>query len=964
MPSGTESTAKITLDISDLKAKIQEANRQIRLANSEFKAWASSMDESGSEADQLSAKISQLTKVHDAEETKLKALQDQYKLVAAEQGDTSAAAENLQIRINNQQAVVNKTASELRKYRSELDAVNAASGETANAVDDQRSAYDKLQDTISEQQSTLNKLKGEYTNVALEQGENSDAAKALAKEIDSLSKELNENQQKMKSAESAADSFDNTLDQVGDSADQAEGGFTILKGAVAEFAGNTLTSAVNGVKDFVSSLFELSEATEEYRSMMAKTQGSAESFGYSIEFATGKYEEFYKYLGDDQMSTNAITNLMGMKVSTDTVSDAANAAIAVWSAYGDSIPIESLTESINESAQVAQVTGTLADAINWAARSNEDWSAAMSGHSKAQAAFNAAIKDGESAEDAYSAALAACSDTQERAELIAQTLNQTYGASKETYDQTASSILDANEAELQLKDTQAQLGQAVEPVNTAFTNLKTQALDAIAPVVEKVAGKFSEFLNWMRETPGATSAVISVVTGLATAFGVLAAALAIQALINGVQKAFAALNITLMANPAILIATLIAGLVAALITLYTTNETVRNFINSAWESIKSVVTTVVTAIVNFFTVTVPGAIQNLINWFAQLPTNISNFITQVWTSVSTWAANMVSKAQEMGSNFLMNVVNFFTQLPERIGYFIGYALGSVVTWAANMIAKAKETGQNFLNGVINFIKNLPSNLANLLTSAYQRVMSWGSNMLSKARETGQNFVTNVINFIKNLPSNIATWLTNAVSKVTAWGGRLMSSGRGAANKLVTAVVDTVKSIPGQLVSIGSDIVHGIWNGISGAAGWLYDQVAGFASGIVSGFKDALGINSPSRVFKAESKWIPAGVGEGVTENEKAALTPVQKLTKKMREAAKGLSETLVPPNLKASLSSSVSGIRSTLGGAAASVSGGVTQTKEIVFNQYNTSPKALSRLDIYRQTKSQLFSAKGRLSYV
>lgn len=1009
MPSSVnESTAKFSMDISDLKAGISEANRLIKLANSEFKAASSGMDDWGSSADGLSAKIQQLTKVQDAEQKKLELLQQQYKLVAAEQGETSAAAQNLQIRINNQQATLNKTTAELNKYQQELDDVNSASGETAGAVDNQRSAYEKLQSTIDDQQAMLNKLKGEYTNVALEQGESSDAAQDLAREIQDLSSELSDNQKRLKDAESAADSFDSSLDDMGDSAGEAEGGFTILKGALADFAGNILTSAVGGIKDFVGSLFDLSEATEEYRSMMAKTQGSAESFGYSVEFATGKYEEFYKYLGDDQMATNAITNLMGMKVSTDTVSDAANAAISVWSAYGDSIPIESLTESINESAQVAQVTGTLADAINWAARSNEDWSAAMSGHSAAQAAFNKAIKDGESAEDAYSAALAACSDTQERADLIAQTLNQTYGSSKTTYDQLSGSILDANEAELELKQTQAELGQAMEPVNTAITNLKNKALEAIAPIVDTVAGKFEDFLTWMNETPGAAGAVVSVVGGLATAFGVLAGAMAIQALIQGVTKAFQALNITMNMNPFILVASLIVGVVVALTTLWNTNEGFRNAVTAAWNAIVSFLSSAVSSIVNFFTVTIPNGIQSLINWFAQLPTNIANFISQAWNSVSTWASNMVAKAVEMGMNFLTSVVNFFTQLPERIGYFIGYALGSVVkwaldmaakaketgtnflnnivsfftklpgkvqsfianaynnvvNWAKNMIAKAKETGQNFLNNVINFIKNLPGNLKNLITTAYNNVVSWASNMIAKAKETGSNFVNNVVNFVKNLPGNIKNQLTTALNNVIKWGSDIVNRGKSAATKLVNTVTNTIKGIPSKMLSIGKDIVNGIWNGISGAAGWLKKKISGFVDGIVSGFKSALKIGSPSRVFADESRWIPAGIAEGVEGAEDEAIAPIQALTKKMRNALSGATKTLIPDEIKTSLSTLTSGIKTNLRSDAVTTAGVVQETRDIIFNQYNNSPKALSRLDIYRQTKSQLFAAQGRLANV
>ena len=1038
---GDAITTTMDVDISGLKAGIQEANRQIRLANSAFKAAASEMDFVADSADGLQRKIEQLTAVHDAENKKLENLKLQYKAVSEEQGENSTAAQNLQIKINNQQATVNKAASNLAKYEQQLADVEAAGNETADATEDQRSAYEKLQDTISAQESELASLKTQYQSVALEQGENSDAARELAGQITSLSGDLQDNKSKLDSVKASANSFDvamsgmaDSTDEVGNSFDQLKskidsqeselsslkseyanvvmeqgknsssakqlasqidslsgelkqnksqmnelesaadsldnslddtgGGFTILKGAVAEFAGNVLTSAAGAVKDFIGSLFELSEATEEYRSMLAKISGSAESFGYSVEFAEGKYEQFYGYLGDDQMATNAITNLMGMKVSTDTVSKAADAAIGVWSAYGDSIPIEGLTESINESSRVAQVTGNLADAINWAERSNRDWSAAMSGHSAAQAAFNKAIADGESQEDAYSAALAACSDTQERADLIAQTLNQTFGKSKKTYDEMQASTIEANHAQLGLKDTQAKLGQAIEPVNTAITNLKTQALDAISPVIETVAGKFGDFLNKLSESPGAMSAVVSVVAGLATAFTVLAGAMAIQAIINGVTKAMKALNVTLAANPIMLIVTVIAALVAAFITAYTTSETFRNAVNTAFTMIKNVVTTVVTAIVNFFTVTIPGAINTVISFFANLPTNIANFLTSALTFVATWVPQMASKALEMGSKFISNVVKFFTQLPERIGYFIGFALGKIVTWVPQMAAKALEMGSKFISNVVKFFTQLPGKIATFISNALNKVKTWVPQMASKALEAGSKFLTNVVNGIKNLPSRVWSFLSNVISRAGSFVSSFARKAVEAAKNFATSLINGIKSLPSKVASIGKDIVRGIWNGITGMGGWIKDKIGGFADGLVKGFKDAVGINSPSKVFAALSKWIPAGIGVGIEDNAKAALNPVKKLSKKMTDQVKALKDAIVPEDVKASLQASVNGLKSKVAGAARSVAGTVQQTKEIVFNQYLNSPKALSRLDIYRQTKSQLFSAKRRLANV
>lgn len=281
-----------------------------------------------------------------------------------------------------------------------------------------------------------------------------------------------------------------------------------------------------------------------------------------------------------------------------------------------------------------------------------------------------------------------------------------------------------------------------------------------------------------------------------------------------------------------------------------------------------------------------------------------------------------------------------------------------------MIAKAKETGTNFLNNIVNFFRQLPGNVLNFLTSAINNVISWGNNLVSTGRSKASEFLTSVVSFFQQLPGRISSFLSSVISNVISWGSSLVSNGVNAASNMASEIVSAISSLPSQVMSIGTNIVHGIWNGISGAAGWLMDQVRGFASGIVSGFKKALGIKSPSRVFRDESEWIPAGVGEGIEDNEDAALKPVQAMTAKMRKAAAKLKESLVPSDVKASLTASVGRLRNGVTGVARTVAGTVEQVKEITFNQYNTSPKALSRLDIYRQTKNQLFAAKGRVQNV
>ena len=488
MTEKEEFTTKFKVDIAELKANFQEANRQIKLINSEFKAATAGMDDWSGSADGLSAKLKQLNNIHEAEIKKLDSLKQQYALIVEEQGENSKAAQNLMVKINNQQAAVSRTEKAINQYNDQLEEITASSNQA-------ETASQQLTKEINDQETELNQLKSRYKDVILTQGDASEEAQQLAAQITNLNADLQANKIKMADADDAAEKLLRTLDNTEAETKEASHSFTLMDGILAGLISHGIENAAEKVTEFIGSLFELGDATEEYRSMMAKVKGSANSFGYSVDFAKSKYKDFYAYLKDDQMATNAITNLMGMKVSTDTVSKAANAAIAVWSAYGDSIPIEGLTEAINESAQVGKVTASLADTINWAKRSNDDWSKALSSNHKAQDAFNKAIKDGQTQEDAYSAALAACSDTQERATLIADTLNQTYGKSKTTYDTLAGSLIDANKAELELKETQADLADTLAPLQTEFTRLQNKALKALSPAIEDVTDDFVELLE-------------------------------------------------------------------------------------------------------------------------------------------------------------------------------------------------------------------------------------------------------------------------------------------------------------------------------------------------------------------------------------------------------------------------------------------------------------------------------------
>lgn len=270
-------------------------------------------------------------------------------------------------------------------------------------------------------------------------------------------------------------------------------------------------------------------------------------------------------------------------------------------------------------------------------------------------------------------------------------------------------------------------------------------------------------------------------------------------------------------------------------------------------------------------------LNNVVTWFTQLPGKIQQFISSAWQNVVTWASNMVNKAREMAKQFLDNIVSFFTQLPGKIKGFIDSAWNNVTTWATNMINKAREVGQQFLDNIASFFTQLPGKVKGFLDSVITNVTSWASTMIQKAKDTASQFISNVVNTLTSLPGKFKEQLDAALAKVTSWGSDLAAKGRQAITSLIDAVKSAASNIASQVMSIGSDIVNGVWRGIQNARDHFFSQVKNFFSGLVDGAKDALGIKSPSRVMANEvGRWLPPGVVYGFEKALPGAIKTMQK----------------------------------------------------------------------------------------
>ena len=223
--------------------------------------------------------------------------------------------------------------------------------------------------------------------------------------------------------------------------------------------------------------------------------------------------------------------------------------------------------------------------------------------------------------------------------------------------------------------------------------------------------------------------------------------------------------------------------------------------------------------------TVTGFCTSVGQWFSDTATGIANWCTDTWNGISEWCGNLINDAVQAVTDWANDVGQWFSDTANNIG-----------TWCSNT-----------WNDISNWCGNLVNDGVNAVTDFANNCSTWFEN----AKQTVGNFVSDCINRIGNWARDMANNATNAA--------------RDFWNNLRNGLQAAVNGV----VQIGSNIVHGIWNGISGAAGWLWGQISGFCSNIVNNIKSFFHIGSPSRLMADEvGAPIVQGIEQGVEDQVK------------------------------------------------------------------------------------------------
>ena len=218
------------------------------------------------------------------------------------------------------------------------------------------------------------------------------------------------------------------------------------------------------------------------------------------------------------------------------------------------------------------------------------------------------------------------------------------------------------------------------------------------------------------------------------------------------------------------------------------------------------------------------------------------------------------------------IIDVLAELPGLIGEAFAEIVTDLVEWGQQMLSNASTAMSNMLSQVNSIIQELPGKIWTHLVNTVNKVVAWGQQMVSNASTAASNMLSKVSSTLQQLPGKVWDYLSQAAQKVVTWGTQLAQKGAAVATQLFNSIVNGLSSLPSKMAEIGSNIVSGIWNGISSGWNWLTNKVSNLANSLLDAAKDALGINSPSKEFADEvGRWIMPGVGKGLDKSMPATL---------------------------------------------------------------------------------------------
>ena len=611
------------------------------------------------------------------------------------------------------------------------------------------SAYDETKQKLDAYKQALSQLESKKQSGAQLTEQEERQYDSLKRSIMQCERQLDSYGNELADTTREAEASKTTLYKVGqtieDNADKLSNVGSKLSGAGTALSG--------GIVGAVGALTGLASSQEEAIQQSAQLETAWISAGGTAEQASSTYSAFYRILGDSASATEASQNLARLTTNEQELQQWTNIAAGAYATFGDALPLQNLAEAAQETAHTGTVTGGLADALNWSTASAEQWSAALSGHKDAQAAFNDAIDNGATKEDAFNAALQACGTEQERAQIITETLTGLYGEAGEQYQKTNEDLLASRDAQNEMNQSMQELGEAALPVKTAVTEIGTSLLNTLAPALESVIGWYKELSPEQQELVNNLALGALAFGGVTTAVGKTMEAA------EGVGDAFKTAGELWSGAKEVMGDTGFLGTIkdgfgkiaskggeiAGMLT---------GSLSSGWSSFTGLIAAHPIAL---GVGVVAAAVGGLTWFFTQTETG-----KQMWSDFTGW----ISEKWQGVQDFFAGVPEFWGGIWEQVSTGVSDFCTSCGEKWEQLKQGASDTWESIKTGASNAWNDLKTNVGNLAQGAVDTVSGWWNDLTSKTDDAFRKISSTVqddMNTAKTVGSSAAGALQAAMN---------------------------------------------------------------------------------------------------------------------------------------------------------------------------------------------------------
>lgn len=626
-----------------------------------------------------------------------------------------------------------------KEFRQNLANINQqlrTLGSEMQAVTSQFDANDRSQEALAAQTNVLNRQidaqqqKLQQLQHGLEEstrlyGENDTRTLRWAQAVNEAQAGLNRMQTQLGTLNGDLDDTSDSLDEAADASEGLGEQFSALTVAAGNLISDGIETLLDAVKNLASTVWNMDEATEEYRQAQGRLNTAFETAGYSSDAAFQAYRDFYGILGDTDAATEASQLLAQLADDEKDLSEWTRIAAGVSGKFGDSLPIESLIEAANETARTGTVVGTLADALNWA---------------------------GSVGEDDFNTMLESCSTEAERNQLIMETLATTYGDAADAFYRNNEVLVASRDAQTDLNDATAQLGTTIAGVKAELT---AEYLPTLTSLIGTLNGflsgnlNFGEAMSQLGQTAGqflqqVGQSVTELLPSLTDIFATIGAQ-APQIIATFAQGLMA--GIPQLSNAAISLIQSFAAYIEANLPQFL--QTALTFLTDFTGMIRENAGILVDAALDLISSLAQGIAEGIPTLVENIPTIVSNIAGVINDNAPKMLEAALNLIITLGKGLVDAIPTLVANIPEILG----------AMWDAFTAFNWVNLGSSLVKSISNGLKNAGSLLKTEAQNLGNTIKTEISALPGKMLQAGKDIVQGLINGIKSM----GTWLKNQIT---------------------------------------------------------------------------------------------------------------------------------------------------------------------------------------------------------